>query len=284
MDLWLRCISYRTDSLRSEKLENYTYLCWIIMDRTRYFIDLAYDGTRFHGWQSQKNALSVQDTLNRALSLLLDEKVETVGSGRTDTKVHALQQVAHFDVGKKILPEKIRDKLNSFLPADIVIHHIWEVDAGRHARFDAVRRCYEYRITRVKDPFQVHKAYYFRKIIDLDLMNQAANILMNTRDFQSFSRVKTEVNHFFCEVYEAIWEKAGEMIIFSICADRFLRGMVRALVGTMMDVGTGKTGMTEFRQIIRKKDRKAAGHAVPAHGLYLKSVSYPDMIYANLTD
>lgn len=253
------------------------------MDKLRYFIDLAYDGTRYHGWQSQKNAISVQDTLNEALGLLLGEAIETVGSGRTDTQVHALQQIAHFDITKRIHPEKIRDKLNSYLPRDISIQRIWEVEPSVHARFDAIRRCYEYKITTIKDPFLIQKAYYFRKKIDLDLMNQAAEILKSTHDFQSFSRVKTEVNHFICEVSSSVWEKVDEMIIFSVCADRFLRGMVRALVGTMLDIGTGKTTIPEFKQIIQKKDRKAAGRAVPSHGLYLKSVSYPDHIYNNLT-
>jgi len=253
------------------------------MEMARYFIDLAYDGTRYHGWQTQKNAASVQETLDQALSLILGEMVETVGSGRTDTRVHALQQVAHFDVSRKIQAEKIRDRLNSYLPGDIAIRHIWEVKPDAHARFDAVRRCYEYRISRIKDPFLVQRACYFRKEIDLEQMNEAAGILINTRNFQSFSRVKTEVNHFICEVYDAVWEKAGEMIIFSICADRFLRGMVRALVGTMLDIGTGKTGIDDLNKIILQRDRKAAGRAVPAHGLYLKSVRYPEEIYTNLT-
>lgn len=253
------------------------------MEKVRYFIDLAYDGTRYHGWQTQKNASSVQETLDQALCLILGETVETVGSGRTDTRVHALQQVAHFDVSRKIQAEKIRDRLNSYLPGDIAIRHIWEVKPDAHARFDAVRRCYEYRISRIKDPFLIQRAFYFRSKIDLERMNEAAGILINTRNFQSFSRVKTEVNHFICEVYDAVWEKAGEMIIFSICADRFLRGMVRALVGTMLDIGTGKTGIDDLNKIILQRDRKAAGRAVPAHGLYLKSVRYPEEIYTNLT-
>ncbi|MBR9999108.1 MAG: tRNA pseudouridine(38-40) synthase TruA [Cyclobacteriaceae bacterium] len=250
----------------------------------RYFIDLVYDGTGYHGWQSQKNAVSVQDVLDHALSLLLGSETETVGSGRTDTGVHALQQIVHFDVFQPVHAGKLKDKLNSYLPRDIAIKNIWEVDPGIHARFDAILRCYEYRITRVKDPFLNQKAYYYRKVRDLEKMNQAAEILRTTRDFQSFSRVRTEVNHFICEVSSAIWEKVDEMIIFSICADRFLRGMVRALAGTMLDVGTGKTTISEFCEIIREKDRKSAGRSVPAHGLYLKSVRYPDHVYDKLKE
>lgn len=241
-----------------------------------------YEGTAYHGWQIQKNALSVQQIVNEALSVILNEKIETIGSGRTDTRVHALQQIAHFDVSRGIHPDKIIEKLNSYLPRDIAVNKIWAVGSEEHARFDAISRCYEYKITRKKNPFLVHKAYYFRKKIDLRKMNQAADILKKTRDFQSFSRVKTEVNHFICEVSLAVWEKADEMLIFSICADRFLRGMVRALVGTMLDVGMGNTTMNEFNRILQKKDRKAAGRAVPAHGLYLKSVRYPDHVYGNL--
>ncbi len=254
------------------------------MDKVRYFIDLTYDGSGYHGWQSQKNAVSVQDTLNKALSLILGENIETVGSGRTDTQVHAIQQIAHFEVSRSVHLDKITGKLNSYLPKDIAVNMIWKVGPEVHARFDAISRCYEYKITQEKNPFLVHEAYYFRSKIDLKKMNQAAGILKDTRDFQSFSRVKTEVNHFICEVSLAVWEKVDGMIIFSICADRFLRGMVRSLAGTMLDVGTGKTSISEFNTIIQKKDRKAAGRAVPAHGLYLKSVRYPDHIYHNLKE
>jgi tRNA pseudouridine38-40 synthase len=241
-----------------------------------------YDGSAYHGWQSQKNALSVQDVLDKTLTTLLGYPIETVGSGRTDTEVHALQQIAHFDVSRPIHTVKIKDKLNSFLPRDIAIRRIWEVAADHHARFDAIRRCYEYRITTVKDPFLIRKACYFRKEVNLDILNEAASIILTTKDFQSFSRVKTEVNHFICQVYSAVWEKVDEMIIFSICADRFLRGMVRALTGTMLDAGTGKISIENFCEIIRKKDRRSAGRSVPAHGLYLKSVRYPDQIYEKI--
>lgn len=245
----------------------------------RYFIDLMYDGSAYHGWQSQKNALSVQDVVEDAMEKILGLHVETVGSGRTDTGVHALQQIAHFDVSAPFDPPRIRNKLNSFLPRDIAIRKIWKVPPGSHARFDAVRRCYEYRIVTEKDPFLIQNAYYFRRPVDLDRMNEATELILTARNFQSFSRVKTEVNHFICHVFDAVWEKAGEMIIFSVCADRFLRGMVRALAGTLFDVGTGKISVDGFGEIIGKKDRKAAGRSLPAHGLYLKSVSYPDQIY-----
>ena len=249
----------------------------------RYLIELMYEGTAYHGWQIQKNALSVQQILNEALSLILEEKIETTGSGRTDTQVHALQQIAHFDLNRYVKPDKIIKKLNSYLPKDIAVNKIWEVGPEVHARFDAIQRCYQYKITTVKNPFLVNRAYYYRKSVDLEKMNQAAEIIKTTRDFQSFSRVKTEVNHFICRVTDSHWEKEDEMIIFSVCADRFLRGMVRTLVGTMLDIGIGKTSLAGFRKIILKKDRRAAGRAVPAFGLYLKSVRYPDHIYRTIT-
>jgi tRNA pseudouridine38-40 synthase len=215
--------------------------------------------------------------------MLLRENIETVGSGRTDTHVHALQQIAHFDTYGKIDPVKIKNRLNNYLSRDIAVKQIWEVESDDHARFDAIQRCYEYKITTVKNPFLIYKAYDYRKKVDLGKMNRAAKIIQTTRDFQSFSRVKTEVNHFLCHVSYAHWEKVDELIIFSVCADRFLRGMVRSLVGTMLDIGTELISLSEFKEIIREKDRRAAGRAVPANGLYLKSVRYPEHIYKKIT-
>lgn len=245
----------------------------------RYFIDITYDGTAYHGWQIQKNALSVQQIVNESLTLILEEKINTIGSGRTDTQVHAFQQIAHFDTQKPVKTERLKDKLNSYLPKDIAVNHIRKVNSDVHARYDASLRCYEYMIIQKKDPFYVKRAYYYRRILNLDKMNSAAELLKTSNDFQSFSRVKTEVNHFKCKVKEAHWTKINELVIFSICADRFLRGMVRALVGTMLDIGTDKITISDFEKILKYRDRKKAGRAVPAYGLYLKSVTYPDHIY-----
>ncbi len=247
----------------------------------RYFIDLTYNGTAYHGWQIQPNAVSVQQLINEALGLMLREPVETLGSGRTDTGVHALQQVAHFDTGKRFKNDTLVRKLNSYLPKDIAVRSIRKVDKNAHARYDALSREYEYRIVLKKDPFQIDKAYYLRKIPDLDEMNQSAEILKTHVDFESFSKVKTDVTTFECRIAEAVWKMADNMLIFNISADRFLRGMVRALVGTMLDIGDKKIRPDDLIHIIESRDRRKAGIAVPAHGLYLKKVTYPEEIYLN---
>ncbi len=245
----------------------------------RYFIELTYEGTAYHGWQVQKNASSVQEILNESLSTILGEKIEVTGSGRTDTGVHALQQVAHFDTEGKFREERLVFKLNSFLPRDIAVRSIRKVVPEAHARYDAVSRGYEYRITRIKDPFLVRQAFYYRKELDLQEMNKVCDVLKTIDDFKSFSKVKTDVNHYRCKVGNAGWKKTDSGIFFTIEADRFLRGMVRALVGTMISIGEGKLDRENFEHIIASGDRKKAGASVPAHGLYLSQVAYPESIY-----
>ena len=247
----------------------------------RYFIELSYKGTNYHGWQIQKNATGVQQLLNKALSLKIGNDIETVGSGRTDKGVHALQQFAHFDTDKKINGEQLAYQFNRIFPNDIVVMNIYEVNPDAHARFDATARSYQYKINQVKDPFLINTSYYRRGDLDIKLMNQAAEGLMGTQDFESFSKVKTDVNHFICTISKSEWIQIRDQIYYSVTADRFLRGMVRTLVGTMLDIGTGKISLEELKKIISSRDRKMAGRAVPAHGLFLTEVKYPSDIFIN---
>jgi tRNA pseudouridine38-40 synthase len=210
---------------------------------------------------------------------MLGEKIETTGSGRTDTGVHALSQFAHFDYRKALNTRDLVYKLNSLLPEDIAVKLIRPVVEKAHARFDAIGRTYIYKITRQKDPFLINRAYYFRGNLDLDSMNTGAELLKTYSDFESFSKVKTEVNNFNCSISLAEWSDNGSELIFTISSDRFLRGMVRAIVGTLLDIGQGKLQTEELKSIIESKDRKKAGRAVPAHGLYLSKVIYPENIY-----
>lgn len=245
----------------------------------RYFLDIAYNGTAYHGWQIQENAHTVQAELQKCLSTVLRTDVEIMGSGRTDTGVHATHQVAHFDLTEVLNDEQLVYKLNSFLPKDISIQSIRKVNEEAHTRFDATERSYQYFIHPAKSPFLENLSYYYPKVVDLTLMNEAAEKLLGEQNFESFSKVKTEVNTFICTIKEARWEKQNDSIVFHVTANRFLRGMVRAVVGTLLDVGLGKLTVTDFVKIIESKDRKKAGRAVPAHGLYLTRVVYPDSVY-----
>lgn len=246
----------------------------------RYFIELAYKGTNFHGWQVQPNAKSVQQHLENALSVINRETIFLTGAGRTDTGVHAEYFVAHFDSMNINLdqPDFVH-KLNSFLNKDITIFGITKVGAGAHARFDAVSRTYQYRMNLQKDPFVQETSWYFFRQPDIKLMNEASRILFDFTDFTSFSKLHTDVKTNNCQIYQAEWTQCGTNIVFTLKADRFLRNMVRALVGTILEVGLGKTGLAEFRKIIEKKDRGAAGLSVPAHGLFLTDIAYPEEIF-----
>lgn len=239
----------------------------------RHILDISYKGTRFNGWQIQPNGRTVQGLINEALSKVLQDKIEIVGSGRTDTGVHAHQQIAHFDTNKT-LPESIRQALNSILPEDIFIKKINPTHENFHARFDAKYRSYKYYITSERSPFYVNQLYVFRPKIDLKIMNDACEILMQYTDFESLSKVKTEVNNFNCEIMDAKWTQKEGQIIFYIRANRFLRGMVRTIVGTMLDIGTQRIDLEKFKEIIESKDRKMAGQSVSADGLYLHEVVY----------
>lgn len=245
----------------------------------RYFFEIAYNGSHYHGWQNQANATGVQEVVENALGKLLREKIDIVGSGRTDTGVHCRSQFFHADIDSAFDRSHLLQRLNAFLPRDIVIRNILPVKADAHARYDARARTYEYKITRVKDPFLVNNAFYFFRVLDIQTMNRAAALLLGKHDFECFSKVKTDVNHFICEVTTARWNQKGDLLVFTITANRFLRGMVRAVVGTLLDVGTGKISIRKLQEIIRSKDRKQAGMNVPAEGLYLINVKYPKKLF-----
>jgi tRNA pseudouridine38-40 synthase len=240
----------------------------------RYFIKLAYNGTNYHGWQYQPNASSVQETLNKAVSVILNTDANVMGAGRTDTGVHAREMYAHFDFETPINTSSLIHKLNSFLPKDIVIYDIIPVSDEAHARFDATKRTYEYHINTFKDAFLQYGSWYFHQELNLDLMNQASKLLFNHIDFQCFSKVNTDVNTFDCTIFEAHWTRNNNKIVFTISANRFLRNMVRSIVGTLVNVGLQKISIDDFEEIIKSKNREKAGFSVPAHGLYLTKIDY----------
>ena len=246
----------------------------------RYFIELAYKGTNFHGWQVQPNAMSVQASLEKALSVITREPISVTGAGRTDTGVHASYFVAHFDSEKNELdhPDFLY-KLNSFLNKDIVIFTISKVGSEAHARFDAISRTYQYHLNLKKDPFVLETSWQISGQPDLQLMNEANQILFEYADFTSFSKLHTDVKTNNCKIYLAEWTQHGSNLVFTVKADRFLRNMVRALVGTLLEVGQGKIDLSGFRQIIEQKDRGAAGLSVPAHGLFLTDIEYPESLF-----
>lgn len=240
----------------------------------RYFIKLAYNGTHYHGWQCQPNASSVQETLNKAVSVILNADINLMGAGRTDTGVHATEMYAHFDFEKPFDLKSIVHKLNSYLPKDIVVYAVIPVPDEAHARFDATKRTYEYHINTFKDAFLQDGSWYFHKKLDLDSMNEASKLLFNHTDFQCFSKVNTDVNTFDCTIFEAYWQQKDNQIVFTISANRFLRNMVRAIVGTLVNVGLHKISLDDFNEIIKSKNREKAGFSVPAHGLYLTKIEY----------
>jgi len=241
----------------------------------RYFIQFSYNGTAYHGWQIQPNALSVQEVLSQALHTILGLPIALTGAGRTDTGVHAKEMFAHLDLPEEIETEKLMYKLNAYLPKDIAVAGIFAVAPDAHARFDASKRTYEYHIHTQKNPFLEQLSWYVQQAIDVPLMNEAAKQLLLHTDFQCFSKVNTDVATFDCKVYEASWTLENQQLVFTISADRFLRNMVRAIVGTLINVGLHKTTLAEFEQIIVGKNRSDAGFSVPAHGLFLTAIAYP---------
>jgi tRNA pseudouridine38-40 synthase len=242
---------------------------------SRYALQFAYDGGSFHGYQIQPNAHSVQAELEENLSLLLGETVSITGSGRTDTGVHAAHQIAHFDTTEPIDSNLIY-RLNRMLSHALTAQAIFTVADDFHARFDATSRTYEYRITRHKDPFLRDFAYWYEADLDVEAMNEAAKLLLNHTDFQCFSKVKTEVTTFDCTIMRAFWEVQKDNLIFTIEGNRFLRGMVRAIVGTLLEIGMEKWTAENLKQILESKSRQEAGRSVPAHGLHLVKVAYPE--------
>ena len=241
----------------------------------RYFIEFAYNGKNYCGWQYQPHSPSVQETLNKALSTLLRTEIDVVGAGRTDTGVHARQMYAHFDHDEIADTIKLTQKLNAFLPHDIVVYRFISLHNDAHARFDAVSRTYEYHINTYKDPFDNEASWFQFHPLDIANMNEAAQVLFNYIDFKCFSKTHTDVRTFNCKIMKAEWQQQDNRLVFTISADRFLRNMVRAIVGTLVNVGLGKITVNDFKTIIESRDRGQAGFSVPAHGLYLTKVIYP---------
>lgn len=243
----------------------------------RYFIELSYNGSAYHGWQLQPNVLTVQEVLERALSNIIGNKIEITGAGRTDTGVHAEQMFAHFDTDLA-LDDHLVYKLNSFLPKDIAVHNILKVIPEAHARFDAISRTYKYRISLIKNVFTFNNAYYLKQKLDIKKMQEASKILFQYNDFQCFSKSNTDVKTYHCNIMQCDWEKIQNELILTIKADRFLRNMVRAIVGTMINIGLGKISIDDLHSIIKSRSRSEAGYSVPAHGLYLVEIIYPNDI------
>jgi tRNA pseudouridine38-40 synthase len=237
-------------------------------------ITLQYDGTDFHGWQIQPNAPSVQESIEQALTRLNSEQpIEVVGCGRTDAGVHAHHYVAHCDFETNDF-DTLKFKLNGMLPKSIAILSVDQTHEDFHARFDATRRTYRYFINKAKNPFNERYAHYIRHQLDVKSMNEAAALLRGKQDFESFAKHHSDVNNFYCDVYEAFWVETEEQYIFQISANRFLRNMVRAIVGTLLDVGQGKMTPEELRTVISRKNRAFAGSSVPGKGLFLWEIDY----------
>ncbi len=249
--------------------------------KTRYFIFISYKGTSYHGWQIQPKSVTVQKILDEALSVVLSEKISTVGAGRTDTGVHALIFCAHFE---SISPDLLESdnllfRLNRYLPEDISVNSLKKVLPDANARYSAISRTYKYFISRIKDPFFDNSSWYLHGNIDVGAMNEAGKLLFNHSDFTSFSKLHSDTKTNICKIYNASWEEQDNRLIFTIKADRFLRNMVRAIVGTMVEVGFGKKHPDEFEKIILAKDRCKAGKSAPAKGLFLADIEYPEEIF-----
>jgi tRNA pseudouridine38-40 synthase len=249
----------------------------------RYFLKLAYNGKNYHGWQSQKNAQSVQDELEKCLSLKLRESVKVTGCGRTDTGVHAREYFAHFDSSIKLDEDSKNgfiNRLNFFLPSDIVVFDLLEVGNEVNARFDALSRTYRYYISRNKNPFSQDTTFYFYGNLNLNLMIRATDLLFDYSDFTSFSKLHSQTNNNICKIIKAGWIESDDLLIFEITANRFLRNMVRAITGTLLEVGKDKLTLEGFRNVIEARNRKKAGFSVPAHALFLEKVTYEEDIFS----
>ncbi len=248
---------------------------------TRYFIFISFKGTSYHGWQFQPNSVTVQRTLDEALTLILGENISTTGAGRTDAGVHAHVFCAHFDSSNSDLAaeKSLLFRLNRFLPSDISVTGIRQVLPDSNARYSAISRTYRYNISRVKDPFNDESSWFINGDLDIESMNRVSELLLNHSDFTSFSRLHSGNKTNFCRIYHAGWEQSENRLIFTIKADRFLRNMVRAIVGTMVEVGKGRINPEGFEKIILSKNRSSAGMSAPSKGLFLVAVDYPEEIF-----
>lgn len=248
----------------------------------RYVLQISFDGTPFNGWQRQKNAPSVQQEIEEKLSIILGQETAITGCGRTDTGVHANEFFLHFDADKELSNFTHLHKLNTMLPPQIAVQNIYKVSLDFNTRFDALNREYVYLVHFNKNPFLIDKSLKFgRKNLDVNKMNQAANLLLEVEDFTSFSKVKTQTKTNICDVTFAFWENIENGIKFTIKANRFLRNMVRAIVGTLIHVGLKKVSLQDFEKIIISQDRTKAGPSAPAHALYLTNISYPKELTDN---
>ncbi len=252
-----------------------------MIEHYRYFIRLSYRGTNYHGWQLQPNAVSVQEVIVKTLSTILGETIEVTGAGRTDTGVHASCFYAHFDTKSNLSrrADKFVFQCNGLLPDDIAIQKLIPVKAEAHARFDARSRTYEYRISREKNPFSTDLSMFYYGKLSLSLMQEASDYFIREADFTSFSRLHSPTKTNICKIIEAGWVDKNNELIFTITADRFLRNMVRAIIGTLLQVGTGKIKAIEIEAILLKKNRSEAGPSAPAQGLFLTNIIYPKNIF-----
>lgn len=248
--------------------------------KQRFFIRLSYNGNGFHGWQRQNNKPSVQQCLEEHFSTLLRQTVEFTGAGRTDASVHASNYYAHSDFDlQEFTRADLVYKINRFLPQSIVVHDAIPVKENAHARFDAISRTYKYYISKEKTPFYNHLSWFYSGPLDVVKMNEAAKLLWGKKDFKSFSKTGMDVNNYLCDVTEAFWSQDGDILVFQISANRFLRNMVRAIVGTLVDVGRGHISVNYISEILKAQDRGFAGTSVPGHGLFLTDITYPDTIF-----
>ena len=246
----------------------------------RYFIYFSFNGKHYHGWQKQKNSLTVQEKIEESLSVLLKDKILVTGAGRTDAGVHAKQMVAHFDFNEHFEnSNKLVFKLNQFLSNDISVKSLKSVKNNAHARFDAISRTYEYHISRDKDVFSEEYSYHLNYSLNKKKINEAIKIIINNKDFKCFTKSKTDGTSYLCNVLDSKWIDFDKKYIFEITANRFLRNMVRSIVGTLIDVGLGKKSINDFNEIINSQDRSMAGYSVPAKGLFLTKINYPKEIF-----
>lgn len=245
---------------------------------SRYFLEIAYRGTAYSGFQVQVNAPSVQAEVEKAFGILQRDSVVLTGSSRTDAGVHALQNFFHFDYDGVLHPQFVY-KMNAILPPDIVVHGVRQVGDAAHCRFDALSREYRYYVYREKNPFLRDRAYYYPYRLDLAILREAAGVFFDYRDFTSFSKRNTQVKTFDCAILESEWLEEGDCLVYRVRANRFLRGMVRAMTATMLRVGRGKISVPELRGVVEAKDCTRASFAVPAHGLFLVRVEIPETVY-----
>ena len=247
----------------------------------RYFVEISYNGSKFHGWQIQPNAITVQQTIEEAFFTLLKKQIKLTAAGRTDTGVHATQMYAHFDLEEEDPLFGLKNKLNSYLGKDILVKNLYKMNKDAHARFDAMEREYKYFITQQKDVHNQQNKYFFSRKLDFKLIESAIEIFKKNKNFKSFCRTRTDVTNFECEIFDFRFEVIEHEIIFTIKANRFLRNMVRSIIGTILDIGLKKTSLKDLNNIIKKSNRIYAGPSAPAHGLFLTAIKYPENYIAH---